>query len=213
MTLGVGPCQYILDLEGQKRNSRGVATCYARDVINAIYKEGSQSRQGPVINEHLDLCVAFISNVRERIDQYVQFGHEMTAYLDEQKRLQPKHAELLNEMLAVTARLDIVFEQHREEIRTPADAKQNADAFRANLLTYTEKDAYAKCAAQMAAFTSIGGAQDETVADCRMIVKTLRQRSGMAMAVNPELKEVATEIRRRTQVILRKATAYEAPRH
>ena len=29
----------------------------------------------------------------------------------------------------------------------------------------------------------------------------------MAMAVNPELKEIATEIRRRTQVILRKATA------
>ena len=28
MTLGVGPCQYILDLEGQKRGSRGVATCY-----------------------------------------------------------------------------------------------------------------------------------------------------------------------------------------
>ena len=46
MTLGVGPCQYILDLEGQKRNSRGVATCYARDVINAIYKEGSQLQKG-----------------------------------------------------------------------------------------------------------------------------------------------------------------------
>ena len=35
------------------RNSRGVATCYARDVINAIYKEGSQLRQGSVIEEHL----------------------------------------------------------------------------------------------------------------------------------------------------------------
>jgi hypothetical protein len=46
-----------------------------------------------------------------------------------------------------------------------------------------------------------------------MIVKTLRQRSGIAMAIDPELKEVATEIRQRTQIILRKATAYEAPRH
>ena len=213
MTLGVGPCQYILDLEGQKRNSRGVATCYARDVINAIYKEGSQLHKGPTIEEHLVLCVAFIRNVRERIDQYVQFGHEMSAYLEEQKRVQPKHAEFLNEMLALSARLDVVFEQHRERIRTPADAQQNADAFKANLLAYADKDAFDKCAKQMAAFTSIGGAQDETVADCRMIVKTLRQRAGMAMAVNPELKDLATEIRRRTQVILRKATAYEAPRH
>ena len=213
MTLGVGPCEYILDLEGQKRNSRGVATCYARDVINAIYKEGSQLRQAPVINEQLILCVAFIGNVRERIDQYVQFGHEMTGYLEQQKKLRPGQAAFFDEMLAVTKKLDGVFEQSKEKFRTPAFAQQTADSFRANLLAYAEKDAYDKCAVQMGVFTSIGGAQDDAVAACRMIVKTLRQRAGIAMAVNPELKEIATEIRQRTQVILRKATAYEAPRH
>ena len=65
----------------------------------------------------------------------------------------------------------------------------------------------------MAVFTSIGGAQDGLVASCRMIVKTLRQRAGIAMAVNPELKDIATEIRARTQAILRNPTPYEAPRH
>ncbi|MGA2501253.1 MAG: hypothetical protein ABSH20_26235 [Tepidisphaeraceae bacterium] len=179
MTLGVGPCEYILDLEGQKRNSRGVATCYARDVINAIYK----------------------------------FGHEMTGYLEEQKRLRPAHAAFFDEMLAVTKKLDEVFDQNREKFRSPAFAQQTADSFRAKLLTYAGKDAYEKCAAQMGIFTSIGGAQDDAVASCRMIVKTLRQRAGIAMAVNPELKAIAIEIRQRTQVILRKATAYEAPRH
>ena len=33
------------------------------------------------------------------------------------------------------------------------------------------------------------------------------------MAINPELKDIATEIRLRTQKILRNPTAYEAPRH
>jgi hypothetical protein len=213
MTLGVGPCQYILDLEGQKRNSRGVATCYARDVINAIYKEGSQLQKSSAINEHLDLCVAFITNVRERIDQYHSFGHEMSAYLEEQKRLQPRHAQFLDEILEIDKKLDEVFEKSQKSFQTPAFAQQNADSFRATLLTYAEKDAYDKCAAKMAVFTSIGGAQDDAVAACRMIVKTMRQRAGIAMAINPELKEIATEIRQRTQVILRKATAYEAPRH
>lgn len=213
MTLGVGPCQYILDLEGQKRNSKGVATCYARDVINAIYKEGSQAQKGPVINEQLDLCVAFITNVRERIDQYVKFGHEMTAYLEERKKLDPRHAEYFDEMLTLSRKLDQVFEKGSERFHTPAFAQENSDAFRREFMTYAEKDAYDKCAARMAVFTSIGGAQDDAVAACRMIVKTMRQRSGIAMAVNPELKEIATEIRQRTQVILRKATAYEAPRH
>jgi len=213
MTLGVGPCQYILDLEGQKRNSRGVATCYARDVINAIYKQGSQLRQQAAINEQLDLCVAFISNVRERIDQYHEFGHEMTGYLQEQKRLAPRHAQFLDDMMSLTEKLDTVFEENQERIHTPAFARLNADSFRESLLTYEGKDAYEKCAARMAVFTSMGGAQDETVATCRMIVKVLRQRAGLAMAVDPELKAIGTEIRQRTQVILRKATAYEAPRH
>jgi len=213
MTLGVGPCQYILDLEGQKRNSQGVATCYARDVINAIYKEGSQLRQGPVIEQQLKLCVAFISNVRERIDQYVQFGREMSGYLQEQKRLHPGNAEFIDEMLSLTKKLDQMFEQNRERIRTPAFAQQHAEDFKANLLKYAGNDAYEKCAAQMAVFTSIGGAQDGLVAECRMIVKTMRQRAGMALAVNGELKEVAAAIRQRTQAMLRKATAYEAPRH
>jgi hypothetical protein len=213
MTLGVGPCEYILDLEGQKRNAQGVATCYARDVINAIYKEGSQLDNGPRIEEHLAAAVAFIRNVRGRIDEYVEFGHQMTAYLQEQKRLDPQHAEFYDELLLLIGRLDEFFEENRERIRTPAYAEQTAESFRKNLLTYTGQDAFEKCDSQMRIFTSIGGAQDGLVASCRMIVKMLRQRSGIAMAVSPELKDVATEIRKRTQAILRNPTPYEAPRH
>ena len=213
MTLGVGPCQYILDLEGQKGNSRGVATCYARDVINAIYKDGTQLQHGPEIEEHLDAAVAFIRNVRGRIDEYVAFGREMRAYLEEQKRLHPQHAEFLSELLLVTGRLDEFFEADRERIQTPAYAEETAAGFRQDLLTYTGNDAFEKCEARMSIFTSIGGAQDGIVASCRMIVKTLRQRSGIAVALNPDLKDMAAEIRARTQAILRNPTAYEAARH
>jgi hypothetical protein len=213
MTLGVGPCQFILDLEGQKRNSRGVATCYARDVINAIYKNGTQLQNKPVIDEHLKECVAFIRNVRERIDGYVQFGHEMTAYLEEQKRLHPAHSAFLDDQLLATRRLDQFYRDSEKRIFSPGYAQRNADLFRERLLDYTEKDAPEKCAAQMAVFTSIGGAQDGLVASCRMIVKTLRQRAAIAMALDPELKEIATEIRNRTQAVLRNPTPYEAPRH
>ena len=213
MTLGVGPCEYILDLEGQKRNSRGVATCYARDVINAIYKEGAQRQKRPEIEEQLDAAVAFIGNVRGRIDLYVQFGREMTDYLEQQKRRDPRCAAFCDELLAMTKRLDQMFQQKRESIRSPEFARQCANDFRKNLLTASGEDAYPRCAAQMAVFTSIGGAQDGLVASCRMIVKTLRQRAGIALAVNPELKDVAAGIRARTQAMLRNPTPYEAPRH
>ncbi len=182
-------------------------------MINAIYKDGTQLQNGPVIEEHLAAAVAFITNVRERIDQYVEFGHQLSAYLEKQKQLNPQHAKFIDELLSVTRRLDEFFEENRDRIHTPAYAQQTADGFREELLTYTQKDAYQRCDSQMRIFTSIGGAQDGLVAECRMIVKTLRQRSGIAMAVNPELKDIATEIRTRTQAILRNPTPYEAPRH
>ncbi len=213
MTLGVGPCRYILDLEGQKRKSKGVATCYARDVITAIYKEGTQLRQGPVIEEQLSAAVAFIRNVRERIDDYVEFGHETAAYLQEQKRLHPKHAKFLDELLLITKRLDQFFESRKAGIYTPEYAEKAAEQFRRELFKYTGPAAYSKCSAHMRIFTGIGGKQDGLVASCRMIVKVLRQRCGIAMAVNPELKDIATDLRARTQKILRNPTAYEAPQH
>lgn len=213
MTLGVGPCQYILDLEGQKRNTRGVATCYARDVINAIYKAGTQLQHRADIEEQLEAAVAFITTVRERIDLYEKFGRDTGAYLGQQKQRDPRSAAFCDEMLAVTGRLDHFFAQKKEKICTPAYARQCAEDFRQRLLTATGEDAFKQCAAQMAKFTSIGGAQDSLVASCRMVVKTLRQRAGIALATKPELRAVATEIRARTQAILRNPTPYEAPRH
>ncbi len=213
MTLGVGPCEYILDLEGQKRNSRGVATCYARDVINAIYKENTQLQRAPAIDEHLTMAVSFIRNVRERIDQYVVFSREMAGYLEEQKKRDPACAKFCDELLAITKRTDQYFESKRQAIHTPEFAQETADRFRKELLTYSEKDAFTKCEAQMNVFTSIGGAQDGLVAACRTIVKTLRQRAGIAMAQHPELTDICTEVRNRTQKMLRNPTAYEAPQH
>jgi len=213
MTLGVGPCEYILDLEGQKRNSKGVATCYARDVITAIYKDGTQLQKGPVIEEQLSAAVAFIRNVRQRIDDYVEFGHEMRDYLQEQKRLHPKHAEFLDQLMSITGRLDQFYESRKAGIHTPQYAEQAAQDFRKELLKYAGEDAYKKCVEQMKIFTGIGGAQDGLVASCRMIVKIVRQRSGIAMATNPDLRDLATAIRERTRKVLRKPTAYEAPQH
>ena len=213
MTLGVGPCQYILDLEGQKRKSKGIATCYARDVITGIYKQSAQLREGPAIEEHLSAAVVFIRNVRNRIDDYMEFGRRTRAYLEEQRRRHPKHAKFLDEMLLIAKRLDQFFQSRKGGIYTPEYAERVAKDFRTELLKYTGKDAVQKCDTQMKIFTGIGGKQDGLVASCRMIVKVLRQRCGIAMAINPELKGIATEIRLRTQKILRNPTAYEAPRH
>jgi hypothetical protein len=79
-------------------------------------------------------------------------------------------------------------------------------------LDYEKDDALAKCKAITEAIVVVGGNQDELVGECRLAVKILRQRAGLAMAIDPRLAEVAKEIRVRTQKILRNAASYEAPR-
>ena len=182
-------------------------------MINAIYKQPRQLRNRSVIEEQLAAAVAFITNVRERIDAYVKFGHEIRTYLEEQKRLHPRHAEFLDELLSVAGRLDQFYAENRARIRTPAYRAANRRRISPRPVELYRGGCLPKCAAQMGVFTSMGGAQDGLVASCRMIVKTLRQRSGIAMTVHPELKEIAAEVRVRTQAILRNPTPYEAPRH
>ena len=51
--------------------------------------------------------VIFVKHIRGRIEQYVDFGHETLAYLDEQKKAHPELAEFLAEMrVAATRRID-----------------------------------------------------------------------------------------------------------
>ena len=43
--LGVGPCQYVLDVEAQQTVYKGRATCAVRDTLNPIYKKGIQKEK------------------------------------------------------------------------------------------------------------------------------------------------------------------------
>jgi hypothetical protein len=59
----------------------------------------------------------------------------------------------------------------------------------------------------------IGGSQDELVGECRWAVKMIRQRASLMLALEPRLAEVAKEIRRRSQIVLRNPANHEAARH
>jgi hypothetical protein len=109
--------------------------------------------------------------------------------------------------------IDERFEARKEKIRTPQYVADLTDKFRRTLLDYEGPDAEAKCKEITRAIVVVGGNQDELVGECRVAAKVLRQRAGLAMALDPRVAQIATEIRRRTQQVLRNASSYEAPRH
>ncbi len=234
-TLGVGPCQYILDVEGQKQEHVGRATCHVRTLLNEVYSSGQQQAKRKEIENYLGDALDFVTHIRNRVRAYVAFGKDLRAYLAEQRASHPELKEALNALEVLAREIDERVEprmqairQHQtlqeiaakvverqEEPTPPALAAQlNREFVAKDLLNYAGADWQAKLKKEYTdPLTAIGGQQDEMVGECRWVVKALRQKAGMLLATDPRMAPVATEIRARTQQMLRGGAAYEGGRH
>ncbi len=212
-TLGVGPCEYVLDVEGQQSQYRGRATCAVRDTLNPIYAKGLQNKKRSEIEQVLRDLLAFVRHIRGRIETYRAFGHEMLAYLARQKKAHPELAEPITELEDLTRVIDAKIAARRAKIATPAKVAEMADEFRKTVLGYTGPDALRRCKRFTAAWVVIGGNQDELAGECRWAVKVLRQRAALIMARDPRMRDIADEIRRRTRKVLRNPANHEGARH
>ena len=212
-TLGVGPCEYILDVEGQKKQAEGRPTCASRTILNTIFANKEQKAKRAEAEQALRDVLAFMQHIRTRIEGYATFGRQTLAWLDEQGKAKPELAPFIAEMEALTRRIDEAVEKRKDKIQAPERAAQLVDEFRKTVLNDNSDGALDNCKKITVGFVGIGGAQDELVGECRAAVKVLRQRAALSMAVDPRTAAVAREIRSRTQAMLRNPTSYEAPRH
>ena len=212
-TLGVGPCEYILDVEGQKKTFQGRPTCASRTILNDIYSHKEQKQKKDQVRKTLDEVIAFVRHIRGRIEEYVTFSHSMTAYLQDQKKTCPNLTDTIENLEQTSRRIDGYVAQRKAKIKTPDYATALVEDFRTHLLGQEGDDALKECKRITAALVDIGGNQDELVGECRMVIKTLRQQVALAAAADPRVAPLAGEVRRRTQQMLRNPTSYEAPRH
>ena len=212
-TLGVGPCEYILDVENQHSRYKGRATCSTRDSLGRIYGSKQQKRRKAEIEKILAEMMVFIRHIRGRIESYVAFGHELGDYLAARKKAHPELGEHIAELETLTRAIDQCLARRRSEIKTPDHVAGTVEEFRKTLLTYEGPDAPARVKKFTHAWVRIGGSQDELVGECRMAVKWVRQRAGLLMATEPRMAEIAREVRRRTQKVLRNPAGHEGANH
>jgi hypothetical protein len=212
-TLGVGPCEHILDLEGQRSEYRGRATCSVRDTLTPIYAAKEQKKQRARVDKTLDEGLTFVKHIRGRITRYVEFGHKLRQYLAEQKQAHPEQAEFIAAMDQLAQEIDQRVARRVDKIQTPEHVAQMNAEFRKNVLDYDGPDALQRCRDYTRALVVIGDNQDELSGECRWVLKTLRQRAGILMALDPRVAPIASEIRVRTQEALRNPANHEGARH
>jgi hypothetical protein len=234
-TLGVGPCQYILDVEGQKQEHVGRATCHVRSLLNEVYGNGQQQAKRKEIESYLGDAHEFVTHIRNRIALYVAFGREIRKYIAEQQKLHPELKDKLDDLDTLAREIDERVEPRmaailkhptlsdmaskitarKEEASPPALAAElNREFVAKGLVGYTGADWQARIKTEYTdPLTTIGGQQDEMVGECRWVVKALRQKAGILMATDPRMAPIAAEVRNRTQKMLRGGAAYEGGRH
>jgi hypothetical protein len=212
-SLGVGPCQYILDLENQKGEYRGRATCSCRDELARIYGKKEQKEKKAEVEKILDDGLIFVKHIRGRITRYVEFGHKLREYLAEQRKSHPELAQYIDEMDKIAQEIDKRWSARADKIQTPDYVAAMNEEFRKNVLNDNGPDGAAKSKKYGEALVVIGDNQDELSGECRYVVRALRQKAGILLATNPRAAPVAAEIRKRTQEALRNPANHEGARH
>jgi len=207
--LGSGPCDYILDLEGHKDQYKGRATCGVRDILGKIYSSKTQKARHDDVEKCLKDGLTFVTHIRGRIAAYLEFLGKMRTTLDEQAKAHPELKAPLGELREILNQIDSHLAKRGDKIKTPDDVAAMNEEFRKNVMDYEGPDALERCRKYTLALVEIGGNQDELVAECRGVVKNLRQRAGFVMALEPRMAAIAGEIRTRTQEVLRNPAWHE----
>jgi hypothetical protein len=212
-TMGVGPCEHIFDVEGQKQHLNGRATCSVRDELNNMYQSKEQKARTQDAEQFLKQGEVFVAHIRSRINGYADYGHKMLEFLAAKKKAQPELAASLAPLEKLLGEIDASIASKMDHIKMPADHAKLFAEFRKSLLGNDGPDALEGCKKWTEALVDVGGTQDELVAHCRWVVKNVRQKAGLLMVQDAKAAPVAAEVRAKAQEVLRAPSVHETSRH
>lgn len=202
-SLGVGPCEYIMDTAGAGVSDKGITTCAVNAMVLAIFADSRQKEERVMMDRMFREVQVFIKAIGDRINGYVEFRSEMLKYLTEQKVAHPELADFIGRLEKQTIAI------HKERVDRSAPVASLIAQIKAEAVSDTPRTDIDRLTGDGHGLVAHGGWQDNVVARCRNSVKILRQMATIEMAINPKSAEVAKEIRKRTQQALRNPLGHE----
>ncbi len=213
-TLGQGPCEYVLDLEGvrprtaagdKERKLVDNATCtiwrgHIFPIISRKPKTLPDEQKEHLVRSVQDLGV-FLHAVNARIEEYHQWNEQFLKRLEQAKRNEKTRP--------VAERLGEIAEGMRNMLK-----KYNLDGFKktveqwdktiAEVVRDIEAGNY-ESANKTGGTRVLGQAQDNAVSDCRRYVKAIRQEASFVETDDEEVRSFVADVRNLCQGILRNA--------
>ena len=167
-TLGVGPCQYILDVEGLDAQTAPTPALVCEYVESQLRK--NKSRQNPTaMRERIGAMAGHVEQAEARVTAYAALSGKIRAIAG--GALTSDNAET-REMVRILDDLEATIAQLAPERRSPKDAKALAEQLAGLTDQASWQDSFQRVNAELRA---IGSAQDRTLAKCRMDLRRLKQ--------------------------------------
>lgn len=191
-TLGVGPCQYVLQTEGLSAEANPTPD----DVATWVERQFKRKKQGAAadeIRERLEQMVQHVKHAQARIEQYARLAREIRELCKAQRR----------EAQATIADLAARLEQAAGAAAvTPALADQAARLAAEMAALIGKRDALDECQRIGGEIRAVGAVQDRALSNCRMTLRWLKQSAIMIAEDDPQQAPWVNSIRERTERVL-----------
>lgn len=190
-TLGVGPCQYILQTEGLASDANPTPD----SVMTWIEKQFGKKREKKAadeIRENLAQMVGHVGHADQRIAKYAELAREIRTLCT------TPSADSLRPTLDYLDRAV-------SSIPGPAPSAERTRKLADEIIGLIGKgDAAAQCRPIAAEVRRLGALQDRTLANCRMATRWLEQQASMMAAQAPESTVMAQRIQDRIEKVLQR---------
>jgi hypothetical protein len=198
-TLGVGPCQYILQTEGLASDSNPTPDSVMTWVEKQFDKK-KEKKAAEEIREVLAQMVGHVEHVDQRIGQYAVLAREVRALCPAQAG-NPAAARATDSL-----RLTLDYLEHALSAASgPAQPAERARKLADEIAGLVGKDnARTECRRLGIEVRRLGAIQDRTLANCRMASRWLGQQASMTAAQAPDDADSAGKIQARIEKVLQR---------
>ena len=215
-TLGVGPCQYVLDRDGLQgrsantgRKNFGRGVCDTTTPIEYLFIKGIETRESALVGHLVGDILADITAINARIQEFRRFGKELAALGAAAPRDSTPAAQLLDEVAKSAKQIEALYHEKLATIQNPAHAEQVGRRIK-ELASASDPENLGECKTLTRELRDIGGTQHRMTGDYRVLVKRLRQEAGIQGTEDPSTAKLAERIRKLGGQVLRRKYGVEA---
>jgi hypothetical protein len=194
----------LADLNRRPEKDHYPPTCPTTEYCEKIFEQNEELLRKDHIMAIMAEMNLFVENMRERIQQYVDWEQDMQRLYHDSRNANPTLTTVIDRIAEMTGQIAGRFKAVKTKIRTPQRVLELSDKA-VGLIDYNGRAQVTRFKKTCKQIRSVGDAQDELLGQLRDIVEITRQKVSLmhAQEKDPAVRRFLRLVRAKTQEMLR----------